>query len=101
MSALASLRPTTHVAPVIDTAYGADSTAAPTVTWRIDIPITSLNQSGAVAVPIVVLELVFPGTGEIRTYRLRAEELHQWRFSLAKGMRDAVYLQAKEPPRRK
>eukprot|EP00331_Platyophrya_macrostoma_P022496 CAMPEP_0176453982 /NCGR_PEP_ID=MMETSP0127-20121128/29610_1 /TAXON_ID=938130 /ORGANISM="Platyophrya macrostoma, Strain WH" /LENGTH=70 /DNA_ID=CAMNT_0017843041 /DNA_START=116 /DNA_END=328 /DNA_ORIENTATION=+ len=58
---------------------------------------SSLNDVDQVAVPIAVVGLKL-SSGVVLTYRLRQEDLHQWRFAMAKVLRDLVYLEKKRPP---
>jgi hypothetical protein len=65
--------------------------------WRIDVLISTLNHVQKVNVPVIVLSLTL-STGAVLVYRLTAEEFHQWRFSLAKAVRDMAYLEKKKAP---
>ena len=64
--------------------------------WKVDVVVASelLNR---VAVPTVLVALQL-SDGRVLTYRLSTEELHQWRYSLAKGVKDLAYLEKKRPP---
>jgi hypothetical protein len=65
--------------------------------WRVEIAVATGHSVARVGVPTVVIGLTL-SSGVILTYRLTQEELHQWRFSLAKGVRDLAYLEKKKPP---
>jgi hypothetical protein len=67
------------------------------IDWRVDIAVATGHSVARVGVPTVVLGLTL-SSGIILTYRLTQEELHQWRFALAKGVRDLAYLEKKKPP---
>jgi hypothetical protein len=67
------------------------------VQWKVDVLMTSLNEVEQVAVPVAVVGIRLSNE-IVLTYTLSPDELHQWRFALAKGMRDVLYLQAKQPP---
>lgn len=76
------------------------SVAAATVAdvqWKVDVLMTSLNEVEQVAVPVAIVAVRLTNH-VVLTYTLTPEELHQWRFALAKGMRDVLYLQSKQPP---
>ena len=67
------------------------------IDWRVDIVVGTGHSVARVGVPTIVLGLTL-SSGIILTYRLTQEELHQWRFSLAKAVRDLAYLDKKRPP---
>ena len=74
----------------------------PTVTatsWRVDVILSSdaLRAPRHNAQPIAVVNMAL-SDGRVVALRLRPEELHQWRYTLAKAVKDMAFLERKRPP---
>ena len=74
----------------------------PTVTatsWRVDVVLSSdaLRAPRHNAQPVAVVNLAL-SDGRLVALRLRPEELQQWRYTLAKAVKDVAYLERKRPP---
>ena len=66
------------------------------VDWRIDVLVSSSHALRRVAVPTVLLTLTL-SSGVALQFRLTQADLHQWRFVMAKAVRDLAYLEKKRP----
>jgi hypothetical protein len=66
------------------------------VDWSVEILVSS-SEVSRVAVPVVNLTLTLTD-GTVQSYRLSQQDMHQWRFTLAKAVKDAAYLDSKAPP---
>jgi len=66
------------------------------VDWKVDVVVATGHSLNRVGVPVAVIALTL-SSGIVLSYRLSQEELHQWRFQLAKAVRDLTYLQKKQP----
>lgn len=66
------------------------------IQWRVDVVLSSLSELDQVAVPVALLSVRW-SNHVVLTFWLKPEDLHQWRFALAKGLRDMLYLEKKQP----
>ncbi|KEG08087.1 hypothetical protein DQ04_08031010 [Trypanosoma grayi] len=66
------------------------------VDWEVDVLVAS-GQLARVGVPTVLLTLTL-SSGIVLRYRLTVAELQQWRFTMAKVVRDHIYLERAQPP---
>ena len=85
--------------PTADTLLPAGTAEGVTIVdvdWSVDVVVSS-SDLAKVAVPTVLLTLTLSDDRVCR-YRLSQEQLHQWRFALAKAVKDAAYLEKKAPP---
>ena len=65
--------------------------------WRVDVLIASSSHVNRLSAVTVVLSLTL-SDGRVLQWRLGAADVHQWRYQLAKAVRDLAYLQMKQPP---
>ncbi|KAF8278430.1 hypothetical protein TcBrA4_0113800 [Trypanosoma cruzi] len=63
------------------------------VDWTVDVLVSS-GQISRVGIPTVALTITL-SSGSVLRYRLTMEEFHQWRFTMAKVVRDQLYLEKK------
>jgi hypothetical protein len=64
--------------------------------WSVDVILASslLRSTRLNATPMINLSLTLDD-GRVLSYRLTQEELHQWRYTLARGLKDLDYLERK------
>lgn len=68
------------------------------IAWAVDV-VLSTSAVAPVrlnATPIVAVSLTLDD-GRVLAFRLRQEELHQWRYTLARAYKDVAYLERKRP----
>jgi hypothetical protein len=68
----------------------------PDIHWAVDVILASslLRSTRLNATPMINLSLTLDD-GRVLSYRLTQEELHQWRYTLARGLKDLDYLERK------
>ena len=68
------------------------------IAWRVDVVLSSdeLRSPRHNAQPMTVVNVML-SDGRVLAWRLRAEELHQWRYILSKAVKDLTYLERKRP----
>ena len=69
------------------------------IDYRIDVLVSSSHALRRIAVPTVLLTLTLT-SGVALQFRLTQADLHQWRFVMAKAVRDLAYLEKKRPATR-
>jgi hypothetical protein len=69
------------------------------VQWAIEVVVSSsyLRSSRLNATPLVHVTLTLDD-GRALSYRLSQAELHQWRYTLARSIKDLEYLERKRRP---
>lgn len=88
--------PLPHSDPSGSGAPTVDPLTIANVDWSVEILVSS-SEVSRVAVPVVNLTLTLTD-GTVQSYRLSQQDVHQWRFTLAKAVKDAAYLDSKAPP---
>lgn len=68
------------------------------IDWRIDVLVGASHTVQRIGSPTIVLSLTLAPSGVTLTFRLTQADLHQWRFVMAKAVRDLAYLEKKRPP---
>lgn len=104
LSPMSPQDPTTALSSLVDESLttrllpdpSLDAFTVADIDWRVDVLVSS-DAVTRVSTPTIVLSLLL-SDGTRATYRLSQEELHQWRFSLAKAVKDLAYLEQKRPP---